>query len=109
MNQRVQLKRTKGWRMPANTVKVDRTTRWGNPFRMGRDGDRAQCVRLFERLLQNDAPLAGYPVEEQSLLLEQVHAHLHELQGKDLACWCPLNGPCHAEVLLHHASFCLSG
>jgi hypothetical protein len=28
--QRIQLKRTKGWRMPANTVKVDRTTRWGN-------------------------------------------------------------------------------
>jgi hypothetical protein len=30
--QRVQLSRTKGWRMPVNTVKVDRTTRWGNPF-----------------------------------------------------------------------------
>lgn len=30
--QRIQLSRAKGWRMPANTVKVDRTTRWGNPF-----------------------------------------------------------------------------
>ena len=29
---RVQLRRTRGWRMPANTVKVDRTTRFGNPF-----------------------------------------------------------------------------
>lgn len=30
--QRIQLKRTKGWKMPPNTVKVDRSTRWGNPF-----------------------------------------------------------------------------
>lgn len=29
---RVQLSRAKGWRMPSNTVKVDRTTKWGNPF-----------------------------------------------------------------------------
>ena len=32
MPERIQLRRTKGWRMPPNTVKVDRTTRWGNPF-----------------------------------------------------------------------------
>ncbi|SFF27693.1 DUF4326 domain-containing protein [Nitrosomonas sp. Nm166] len=40
MNQqprRVQLKRVKGWRMPENTVKVDRTTKWGNPFAPGRE------------------------------------------------------------------------
>jgi hypothetical protein len=29
---RIQLSRAKGWRMPENTVKVDRSTRWGNPF-----------------------------------------------------------------------------
>lgn len=38
MAHRVQLKRTKGWRMPENTVKVDRTTRFGNPWKVG---DRA--------------------------------------------------------------------
>ena len=32
---RVQLSRAKGWRMPPNTVKVDRTTKWGNPFKIG--------------------------------------------------------------------------
>lgn len=37
---RVQLKRTKGWRMPPNTVKVDRTTKWGNPFVVGKPGVR---------------------------------------------------------------------
>ena len=30
---RVQLRRSKGWTMPPDTVKVDRTTRWGNPGR----------------------------------------------------------------------------
>lgn len=41
---RVQLSRGKGWRMPPNTVKVDRATRWGNPFVIGVDGDQARCV-----------------------------------------------------------------
>jgi len=30
---RIQLRRTKGWRMPAGAVSVARPTRWGNPFR----------------------------------------------------------------------------
>src|SRR5690606_3378888 len=38
MVERVQLRRSKGWRMPPNTVKVDRTTKWGNPFVVGRAG-----------------------------------------------------------------------
>ena len=32
MHKRIQLSRKRGWRMPENTVKVDRSTRWGNPF-----------------------------------------------------------------------------
>jgi hypothetical protein len=35
MPERIRLSRGKGWRMPPNTVKVDRSTRWGNPFRAG--------------------------------------------------------------------------
>ncbi len=27
-----------------------------------------------------------------------------ELAGRDLACWCPLDGPCHADVLLEVAN-----
>ena len=34
---RVQLRRTKGWKMPENTVKADRTTKWGNPFIPGKE------------------------------------------------------------------------
>jgi hypothetical protein len=45
--QRIQLKRTKGWRMPANTVKVDRTTIFGNPFPVERHG-RSGSVRMYQ-------------------------------------------------------------
>ena len=31
-------------------------------------------------------------------------ADLSELRGKDLACWCALDQPCHADVLLEWAN-----
>lgn len=43
---RIQLKRTKGWRMPPDTVKVDRSTIYGNPFTMEKR-ERAEAVALF--------------------------------------------------------------
>ncbi len=60
--------------------------------------DRAGCVALFREYLdatnyQTDR--MGYPP------LEEIRA---ELRGKDLACWCPLDGPCHADVLLEIAN-----
>ena len=45
MSERVQLKRERGWRMPANTVKVDRTSKFGNPFTADRYG-REQALAL---------------------------------------------------------------
>src|SRR5690606_7826441 len=53
MAERVQLSRRKGWRMPPNTVKVDRSTRWGNPYQAGQDGDgsRRYLVGLFRDYL----------------------------------------------------------
>jgi hypothetical protein len=92
---RVQLSRRKGWRMPANAINVARPSVWGNPFRIGdvsRDGDviasREEAVRLY-RLHVVEAP-SGHDYEE--------------LRGKDLACWCPLDEPCHADVLLERAN-----
>jgi hypothetical protein len=84
---RVQLRRTKGWRMPANTVKVDRTTKWGNPFVIGRDGDRAQCVARFRYEV---APKLASDARR-------------ELRGHNLACWCA-PGPCHADALIEIAN-----
>jgi hypothetical protein len=93
MPDRVQLRRTKGWRMPPNTVKVDRTTRWGNPYQgQGTGADRAHLVRLFRDYLT-------WP--EQA---DKVAAAKRELRGKNLACWCPPGEPCHADVWLEVAN-----
>ena len=88
--QRIQRQRTRGWRMPANTVYVGRPTKWGNPFRVGRDGDAQECVEKYREWLQG-----------QTELVDQAR---QELAGKHLACWCPLDHPCHADVLLEIAN-----
>ncbi len=89
---RVQLSRKRGWRMPPNTVKVCRPTRWGNPHLIGQmDGTlqtRIDAVIMFERRL-TDADRAEAK---------------RDLAGKNLACWCRLDWPCHADVLLRVAN-----
>ena len=49
VSERIQLCRARGWRMPTGAVKVDRTTKWGNPFVVGVDGSAAECVDLYSR------------------------------------------------------------
>ena len=90
--QRIQLKRTKGWRLPDNAVIISRPTKWGNTFRIGVDGTREECVRQFAEWIAGDDPKAR----------ELRHA-LGELRGKDLACWCP-PGPCHGDTLIAMAN-----
>lgn len=88
---RVTLSRQKGWRMPPNTVKVCRPGRWGNPYRVGVDGDQAECVELFSR--------------NWSMFETLNHADIvKHLRGKNLACWCKAGTPCHADVLLSLAN-----
>ena len=92
--QRVQLKRCKGWRMPANTVKVDRTTRWGNhpAARAGVAG--AEAVRVFAQWVDNEAPE------------DWKSAALLALQKKNLACWCKEGASCHADFLISWIASC---
>jgi hypothetical protein len=91
--------------MPDNTVKVSRPGPWGNPFVVGVDGSQAQCVGLFEAMLEIGPCLTGSPtVEEQRAYRAHLTAHLHELRGKHLACWCRPGTPCHADVLLRLAN-----
>ena len=94
---RIQLRRAKGWRMPPNTVKVDRSTRWGNPYRLHGDGypmTPAVAVGCFTALVNAGQ---GWVMRDQLTDLDDVR---RELAGKNLACWCPLDQPCHADVLL---------
>ena len=87
---RIQLKRTKGWRLPPNTVVVSRPSKWGNPFKVGRDGNAQVCVEAYRELVRSNAI--------------RMHQIRHELEGKSLACWCGLGEPCHADVLLQIAN-----
>ncbi|WP_022699377.1 DUF4326 domain-containing protein [Euryhalocaulis caribicus] len=97
---RIQLSRKKGWRLPEGAVSVARPHAFSNPYRIGNPHPktgaamtREDVIALFrERAL---APTAGF------LYRENVR---RELAGKDLACWCPLDQPCHADVLLEIAN-----
>lgn len=100
---RIQLRRAKGWRMPPNTVKVDRTTKWGNPFIVGEHGTRDKCVELFEFLLAGYRCISLGNVNEQESFMDNVK-NIRQLKGKNLACWCSLSDACHADVLLKLAN-----
>lgn len=90
MPKRIQRKRTKGWRMPSEAVSVTRPGFWGNPFMQP---TRQAAVDLYRTWLLGDTVSA------------KAHRNrLHELRGKDLACFCPPGEPCHADVLLELAN-----
>lgn len=131
---RVQLSRKKGWKMPPNTVKVDRTTKFGNPcicqrpygcprspeFDWEEWGDTLEeaahlrcCVDVYRHYVETG--IAGEPTRTWRLVfaLEGMAGYpnrkklvdgLASLRGKNLACWCPLDQPCHADVLLELAN-----
>lgn len=90
MPKRIQRKRTKGWKMPPNTIYVGRPTKYGNPFRIGDTHPVFHDVKM-------DAQDA---VDMYEWGMSYIRPDLSELRGKDLACWCPLDQPCHADVLL---------
>lgn len=90
---RIQRKRMKGWKMPENTVYVGRPTKWGNPYKLGWSGPAGEVVRLYRAYIE---------ANQQST--ERFALPLAELRGKNLACWCPLDQPCHADVLLEIAN-----
>jgi hypothetical protein len=93
--------------MPPNTVSVARPHEFGNPWRVGRDGDAAHCVAEFRRCLTGKRVMA-WPLadddKERALYLPSDDYVAEILRGKNLACWCPLDQPCHADVLLELAN-----
>jgi hypothetical protein len=84
---RLQRSRRKGYRLPSPNglpiVYVGRPTKWGNPYR---DGQPDELVRLYRSYLSERPDL--------------IEAAKKELRGKNLACWCPIGSPCHADVLM---------
>lgn len=116
---RIQRKRTKGWRMPEGAIYVGRPTEWGNPFVVSEKVPLALALELYRDLI------CGYfsPAKLAHLTDAEFHAIYAErsnwlkrgpshpkwsaqtyLKGHDLACWCPLDQPCHADILLELAN-----
>lgn len=116
MPERVQLRRTKGWRMPPNTVKVARPSLWGNPIKVNEKCTATEAVRAYRQLLTKSQMWIAQRIKSEdghadpfaSLNIiawrEKVKRSLPELRGKNLACFCPLDQPCHADVLLKLAN-----
>lgn len=114
MPERIQRKRTRGWRMPEGAVYVGRPSRWGNPYVVlsteilvhddGRDwwcptesgGARRAAVEMFREDL-----VTGRLAPARMVTIGTVRAYL---RGRDLACWCLPDQPCHADVLLELAN-----
>lgn len=95
---RIQRQRTRGWRMPEGAVYVGRPTRWGNPFRPT-DLDLHDRPFGVRRAVELDRLATLRFVEEGEP--EDVEAWLAPLRNAtSLACWCPLDQPCHADTLI---------
>ena len=78
-----------GVKVPAGAIRIDRKSRWGNPFEM--DGhsmeERLRVIKEYRVWLWKQIRNGNYSLKD-----------LAELDGKDLYCWCaPL--PCHGDVL----------
>jgi hypothetical protein len=132
MPDRIQLRRAKGWRMPPGAIYVGRPTIWGNPFaahdwraafravtlgcRGDRDGRNEAAVRLYRMWLSLDGTEWIRLSQDNRTWFEReiltVRAPTppalddlrRALRGHDLACWCPLDAPCHADTLLEVAN-----
>jgi hypothetical protein len=113
MPERIQMRRTAGWRKPAGAIYCGRPSLFGNPFPVSIHG-REKAVELHRRWLEgrmsaeemqnlsaaDRLPDAISLLELRRMVLER----LQELRGHDLACWCRLDQPCHAKVLLELAN-----
>lgn len=123
---RIQMTRQKPWRADnPDAVIVDRRTRWGNGAAVVRPATKADRTSLmpharwavdgrnFHGIYLDRAEAAADAVMLFREAADDVARHLSDeawerelapLRGRDLACWCPLDQPCHADVLLELAN-----
>ncbi|MDO3096772.1 DUF4326 domain-containing protein [Mycobacteroides abscessus] len=136
MPQRIQRKRTRGWRMPEGAIYVGRPTKFGNPFHAYKCDccgywdvkDDNGVTYLVDHAYVRQVHIRNDPrtwTSQPEAAQEAVRLYAAELtywlggrmknepgfrtaveslRGRDLACWCPLDSPCHADVLLELAN-----
>ena len=78
----------------SDVVRVDRQTKWGNPYRIGRHGSRDGVLVRYARWLREQ-------IDNDHITVADIR---RELRGKRLACWCTPK-PCHAQILAEVADF----
>jgi hypothetical protein len=104
MPTRIQRERKRGWRKPKNSVCVNRGTPYGNPFIVDPDKPAGTKIgRLYQTVPTIEDAVACYReyLQESPDLVEKIRRNL---RGKTLLCFCPLDQPCHADVLLELAN-----
>lgn len=74
---------------PIDAIYIGRPSKWGNPFVVGKDGERGECVMLYEDYLMSHPEL--------------IKAAQEELRGKSLVCWCAPRA-CHGDILMKVAN-----
>lgn len=79
-------------RMLPGDVRIDRATIYGNPFRIGRDGTRAEVIAKYERMIRDNLK------KEHDYGIEDTQEAIKDLRGRRLFCWCA-PAPCHGNVL----------
>ena len=89
---RIQRRRAKGWRMPAGAVYVGRPSKWGNPFNVTARNNREYAIERYRRMIAYD---------DRTWLSEVRKRWWAPIRDATaLVCWCPLDQPCHADVLI---------
>jgi len=111
---RIQRRRTRGWRMPDNTVYVGRPGKWGNPWSVAEwhsllntlpyDDARAVAADCFYSAMVDRVSDPDYLEHEHPGFYPPLDQIRDELAGKNLACWCPEDQPCHGDTLLKIAN-----
>lgn len=115
---RIQRKRSKGWRLPEGVVSATRPGPYGNPFRIGhwyKIGNGGNGFAWIESYDPIEAERAGYTLIVDAAMAvgwfreyRRRYPMMGEdkafIRGKDLACWCKIGTPCHADVLLELAN-----
>lgn len=100
---RIQRKRTKGYKTPPNTKYVGRPTKWGNPFKVEELGHKEAVIR-YKTCILNNAMVFVYVDHIESLEIydrfKWIAENLEQLRGFNLSCFCSLGSECHADVLI---------
>ena len=105
MPKRIQRQRSRNWQLPPNALYVGRATKWANPFTVkqareaGYQNGEASAAYAYRQWLRGDPPF-NTALQQRQIILNS----LALLRGADLCCWCRLDQPCHADVLLELAN-----